>query len=94
MALQTTPFDPARYIKSAEGVEEYLTAAFETEDPAAIADALGVVARAAGMSKLATDTGLTRQTLYKALSAGGNPEFGTVLRVAHALGFKLTPVPA
>ena len=91
MPLKTTLFDPADYLTTAEGVEEYLRAAFETEDPAFITDALGVVARAKGMSQLATDTGLTRQALYKALSAEGNPEFATVLKVANALGFRLKP---
>jgi probable addiction module antidote protein len=91
MALVTTPFDPAAYLTSAEGIEEYLTSAFESDDPAVITDALGVVARSHGMSALAADTGLTRQSLYKALSLGGNPEFGTILKVAHALGFRLMP---
>ena len=92
MALATTPFDPSDYLNSAEGIEEYLIAAFETEDPAFITDALGVVARARGMTALASDTGLTRQALYKALSLGGNPEFATIMKVARALGFRLAPV--
>lgn len=85
-----TIFDPAEYLTSAEGIEEYLVSAFESEDPSVIADALGVVARATGISQLASDTGLTRQALYKALAPDGNPEFGTILKVAHALGFRLT----
>ena len=91
MALATTPFDPADYLRSAEGIEEYLIGAFETQDAAFIADALGVVARARGMSALATDTGLSRQALYKALSHGGNPELATIMKVARALGFRLAP---
>ena len=91
MAITTTPFDPADYVTSAEGIEEYLVSAFESEDPAVITDAFGVVARARGMSSLAADTGLSRQALYKALSQGGNPEFATILKVAHALGFRLAP---
>lgn len=67
--------------------------AFETEDPAIITDALGVVCRSRGMSHLAAKTGVTRQALYKALSSSGNPEFSTVLKVAHALGFRLTLAP-
>ncbi len=96
MPLETRPFDPAEYLTTPECVEEYLRAAFETDDPAEIADALGVVSRAAGMTKLAKDTGLTRPALYKALSSEGRPEFATVLRVAHALGFRLRPerIPA
>jgi len=75
----------------AEGIEEYLIAAFETEDAAFITDAFGIVARARGMSALASDTGLSRQALYKALSEGGNPEFATIMKVVRALGFRLTP---
>jgi probable addiction module antidote protein len=91
MALETKPFDAAEYVNTADGVEEYLRAAFEDGTPAEIADALGVVARAHGMSELARDTGLSRQALYKALSAGGNAGFGTILAVAQALGFRLVP---
>ena len=60
-------------------------------DPAAFAAALGTVARACNMSQLARDTGITREGLYKALSADGNPSFATVLKVLHALGLGLTP---
>jgi probable addiction module antidote protein len=93
MAIETRPFDPAEYVEGPEGVQAYLADAFETGDPAEIADALGVVARAAGMSTLAQRTGLTRQALYKALNRDGNPEFATILKVAQALGFRLTPEP-
>jgi len=91
LALATTSFDPADYLNSADGIEEYLAAAFETQDAAFITDALGVVARARGMSALASDTGLSRQALYKALSQDGNPEFATIMKVARALGFRLAP---
>lgn len=91
MALATTPFDPAAYVTDAQAVEVFLADAFESEDPAVIIEAIGVVARSRGMTALAADTGLARQSLYKALSQGGNPEFGTVLKVAHALGFRLMP---
>jgi probable addiction module antidote protein len=64
------------------------------DDPAYIAHALGVIARARSMSQLARDTGLTREGLYKALSGEGNPSFATVLKVAHALGLKLKLAPA
>ena len=90
MALATTEFDPAEYLTDAESIEEYLRSAFESEDVAIIADALGVVARARGMSALAADTGLSRQSLYKALDKDGNPALGTVLKIAHSLGFRLT----
>ncbi len=91
MALKTYPFDPAKYLTDAEGVEEYLRAAFEEGDPAGIADAFGVVARARGMSALARDLGANRQALYRALSADGNPSFATIVRVAELLGFRLVP---
>lgn len=91
MPQETRPFDPAEYLMTPEGIEEYLCAAFETDDPAEIADALGVVSRSKGMTRLANETGLTRPALYKALSSQGRPEFSTVLRVAHALGFRLRP---
>ena len=67
-----------------------VSAALETGDPAFIADSLGVVARARGMSQLARDTGLRRESLYKALPAEGNPEFATIMKVVRALGVKLS----
>lgn len=91
MALKTRPYDSAVVLDSPEAIEEYLADAFESEDPAIISHALGVVARAMGMSQLAEQTGLTRQALYKALSSEGNPEFSTIMKVAHALGFTLRP---
>jgi probable addiction module antidote protein len=91
MALRTTEFDSAAVIDTPEAVEDYLADAFESEDAAVISHALGVVARATGMARLAEETGLTRQALYKALSSDGNPEFSTVMKVAHALGFRLSP---
>lgn len=91
MAIHTTRFDAAEVLDTPEAIEAFLEDAFESGDPAFITHALGIVARAKGMTKLAEETGLTRQALYKALSAEGHPEFGTVLKVAGALGFKLTP---
>lgn len=91
MAIKTRPFDPSVYLTTPEAIEEYLIAAFETGDASFIGHSLGVVARANGMTRLAESTGLTRQTLYKALSVDGNPEFGTILKVMHAFGFKLAP---
>ena len=76
------------------GILEYLEAAFEDGDPAVVTAALGDVARAKGMSQVARKAGLGRESLYKALSAEGNPEFATVLRVMRALGIGLHPVPA
>ena len=93
MAIELTDFDPAHYLDNEEAIAGYLTDALETSDNAFITDALGVVARAKGMRQLAEDTGLSRESLYRALSAKGNPEFGTVLKVVSALGMKLTASP-
>ena len=89
MRTKTRPFDPAEHLGTSEAQAEYISAALETGDPAFIADSLGVVARARGMSQLARDTGLRRESLYKALSADGNPEFATIMKVVQALGMKL-----
>ncbi len=91
MPLKTTPFDAAEALNTPEAIEVFLEDAFESGDPAFITHALGIVARAKGMSHLADETGLSRQALYKALSADGRPEFATVLKVANALGFRLHP---
>jgi probable addiction module antidote protein len=94
MPLETHPFDPAEYLDTPEAVSEYLAAAFESGQHAVIADALGVVAKAFGMSQLARDTGLARPALYRALSPDGRPEFETVLKVLRALGVTLKPIVA
>jgi probable addiction module antidote protein len=94
MTIETRPFDPAAYLDSPEALLAYLEGAFADGEASEIADALGVVARARGMSQLAEDTGLTRQALYKALSSDGNPEFATVLKVIRAFGLRLHPEPA
>lgn len=92
MAIETRPFDPSEYLDTSEGIQAYLEDAFAGSDPAEITDALGVVARAIGMSQLAARTGLARPALYKALSREGNPEFATIVKVAQAFGFRLSPV--
>jgi probable addiction module antidote protein len=85
----TRLWDPARYLESAEDIVAYLDAALEEDDPALLAAALGDVARARGMTEIARQTGLGRESLYKTLSKDGNPEFGTVQKVVRALGLKL-----
>jgi probable addiction module antidote protein len=87
--LKTRPWDTAEYLKTEADVVHYLEAVFEDGDPALIAHALGIVARARGMARVARKTGLGRESLYKALSRDGNPEFMTVLKVVRALGLKL-----
>jgi len=94
MTTKTRPFDPALYLDNPEALAEYLDAALETGDAAFIARSLGVIARARGMTDIARDTGLGRESLYKALGENGNPELSTVLRVMKALGLRLSAVPA
>jgi len=87
--IKTIPWDSAAYLKSDEDIAHYLEAVFEDGDPKLVAAALGDVARAKGMSQIAQTAGLGRESLYKALSTEGNPEFATVLKVMRALGLKL-----
>ena len=91
---KTLRYDTAEYLKNDEDRATYLEAALEDGDPLLVTAALGDIARAKGMSQLARDTGLGRESLYKALSAEGNPEFATVLKVVRALGLRLTAQPA
>jgi probable addiction module antidote protein len=87
--IKTIPWDSAAYLKTERDIAYYLEAVFEDGDPALISHALGVVARAKGMTQIAKTTGLGRESLYKALSPEGNPELATVLKVMQALGLKL-----
>lgn len=87
------PFDAARYLTDDEAVAECMTAVLETGDPDLLLLALGDVARARGMSQVAKDAGLGRESLYKALTPGAKPRFDTVLKVARALGVRLTAKP-
>lgn len=87
--LKTTPWNSADYLRSDEDIADYLDAVIEEDDPALLAHALGVVARAKGMSEVAAKAGLGRESLYKSLSAKGNPELATVLKVIKALGLRL-----
>jgi probable addiction module antidote protein len=88
-------WDAADYLKSEADMAAYLEACLEEapDDPAFLAAALGDIARAHGMVRLAKATGITRDGLYKALSKDGNPSFGTVLKVLHALGLTFVPKP-
>ena len=92
-SVKTTEWDPAEYLDTDEKIADYLEAALEEADPALFAAALGDIARARGMSQIADETGLGRESLYKALSADGNPSFATVLKVVAALGIRLQAVP-
>lgn len=86
-------FDMAEMLDSDQAVAEYLTIVLEENDPAALADALGTVARARGMAVVAEGAGIAREALYKALRPGAQPRFDTIQRVMTALGVKLTAVP-
>jgi probable addiction module antidote protein len=90
---KTTRFDVAEYLDTPEKQAEYISAALETGDAAFVRDAVGVVARARGMSDIARAAGLNRESLYKALGEAGNPEFGTMLGVLKALGLELAARP-
>ena len=88
---RTTPYDVAEHLRTPEEMAAYLDAWLEEspDDASGIAKALGDIARAKGMSQVARDAGLSRESLYRALSAEGNPSFATVLKVARALGVRL-----
>ncbi len=94
MALETSRWDSADLLDSPEAVAAYIEAAFEDGDPAIIAHALGVAARAKGMSQLARDAGVTREGLYKSLSSDGDPKLSTFLAVLKALGLKVVATVA
>ncbi|MFC0225688.1 addiction module antidote protein [Serratia aquatilis] len=91
MTEQFSQWDPAEYLKTEEDMAEYLNACIDEagDDPAFIAKALGNIAKARGMTQVAKDAGVSRESLYRALSGNGNPEFGTILKVVRALGLRL-----
>jgi len=90
MTEKLTTYDPAEDLASDEAVAIFMAAAFETEDASYIAHALGVVARAKGMAQIASQTGLSREQLYRSFSENGNPTLKTTLAVMNAMGIKLT----
>jgi probable addiction module antidote protein len=94
--IKLIPWDSAKYLDTEEDIALYMEAVMEEagDDPDFVAHALGIVARARGMSELARKTGLTREGLYKALSGHGNPSFATVTKVAGALGLRVSFPPA
>ena len=89
MALETVPFDAAEFLDDAHSQAELVQDAFATGDVAYIAHALGIVARARGMTQVAKDAGLTREALYRSLSEDGDPKLSTLLGVLKALGISL-----
>ncbi|HEY5818413.1 MAG TPA: addiction module antidote protein [Mesorhizobium sp.] len=93
MPLETTIFDAAEYLDTPESQADLLADAFDSGDATYIAHALGVIARARGMTTVARDAGVTREALYKALSEKGDPKLSTLLGVMKALGVQLTAKP-
>jgi probable addiction module antidote protein len=91
--IVTSRFDPADHIVTEEDVVLHLEAAFEDGHPGVIADMIGAVARSQGMAAIATKTGLSRESLYRALSPKGNPKLSTLVEVLAVLGLRLTVVP-
>ena len=93
---KATPYDVAEHLRTPQEMAAYLDAWLDEapEDVAGIARALGDIARAKGMSQVAKEAGLSRESLYRALSEDGNPSFATVLKVAKALGVRLHALPA
>ena len=89
--VKTTVWDPAKCLETDEQIAIYLEDIFKSGDPDLIVAAIGDVARARGMSKIADDTNRGRESLYKSFSQGGNPSFETVLKVLSSLGFGLRP---
>ena len=91
--IETAPFDAADYLDDNETIAAYLSAALTDPDPDVFLVAVKDVARARGMSQLAKDTQLGRESLYKALSAGAKPRYDTMIKVINALGVQLQVVP-
>jgi probable addiction module antidote protein len=94
MRTRTLPWKTEDHLETPGDIAAYLEAVFEDGDPELISHALGAVARSKGMTAIARRTGLGRQSLYKALSPEGRPEFNTVLKVVRALGLTLTVAPS
>jgi len=92
--IETQLWDVVDHLETTEDMAAYLDAAVEDGDIAIVLAALGDIARAKGMTQIARDTGLGRESLYKALSTTGNPEFATVLKVVQALGLQFHVQPA
>jgi probable addiction module antidote protein len=87
------PFDAANFLDNEEVISEYLNAALEDENPDVFLIAVRDVARARGMSKLAKDSGLGRESLYKTLSLGAHPRYDTIMKLLYALGVRIKTVP-
>lgn len=91
--MSTTNFDIADYLDSKEMIAEYLNAVLEEGDNADVINAIGHIAKAIGMTKIAEETGLSRPSLYKALSDGAKPQFATIMKVLRAIGGQIQVYP-
>ncbi|WP_084698435.1 addiction module antidote protein [Muricoccus aerilatus] len=94
MTTKTRPWDPAEVLDTPEMQAEYLSLVLADGDPSEVARALGIVARARGMTGVARTAGVSRESLYRALSENGNPELSTLMRVMSGMGLRLAVVPA
>ena len=92
--IKISKFDAADYLKTPEAIAAYLTEALATDDAAYISAAIDTVARAKGMSSIAKETGLSRESLYKSFSGSSKPEFDTVRKVINSFGVRLVAEPA
>ena len=91
--IKTTVWDPAEYLETEDQIAAYLDDIFKSGDTDLIITAIGDVAGARGMSKIADETNRGRESLYKSLSQGGNPSFETILKVLYSMGFGLRTAP-
>ncbi|KAB5608373.1 addiction module antidote protein [Bifidobacterium jacchi] len=94
MSTGFTDYDTSEYLEDEQDAIAYLNAIAEYDDPALMQAAIGNVAKARGMTQIAKEAGVGRESLYKSLSRDGNPSFATILKVIHALGGRLTVQPA
>jgi probable addiction module antidote protein len=90
MTVKTEAFNPVDYLQGDEEIADYLTEAYQDDDPAVFVAALGNVVRYKGVARLAEETGLNRESLYKAFSGKAQPKWDTVHRLLHALGVRVT----
>lgn len=93
MSRKLKTFDASEYLDDSETIAEYLNAVIETRDQALLLSAIGDIAKATGMEKIANDSGLGRESLYKALAPGSKPRFETVFKIIQALGLSLKISP-
>ncbi|MCJ2068699.1 putative addiction module antidote protein [Methylobacterium sp. J-030] len=93
MPTETVPYDTAEHLRTPEDIALYIEAVLEDGDPALVADAIGVVARARGMAQIAQEIGRSREQLYRTLSEKGNPQLDTLMGVLKAIGLRLSVKP-